>query len=183
MVCEPILKLLKKDAPTKWTEECQTAFDAIKNYLYNPPVLVPPREGSPLSLYLSISDSAFRCAMPTGKLAKWKMLLIEFYIVYVTQKMIKAQTLDYHITENLVDEEYEPLKTYFHNEEVSFVVEDIYESCPGWRLFFDGAANHQGKKGIGAVLVSESFQHYPMIAKLRFNCMNNMAEYELVFLG
>ena len=33
VVCEPIFKLLKKDAPTKWTEECQTIFDAIKNYL------------------------------------------------------------------------------------------------------------------------------------------------------
>ena len=42
VVCEPIFKLLKKHAPTKWTEECQTAFDVIKNYLSNPPILVPP---------------------------------------------------------------------------------------------------------------------------------------------
>ena len=63
MVCEPIFKLLKKDAPTKWTEECQTIFDAIKNYLSNPPVLVPPREGSPLLLYLSVSDNAFGCVL------------------------------------------------------------------------------------------------------------------------
>ncbi|XP_027772370.1 uncharacterized protein LOC114076872 [Solanum pennellii] len=71
VVCEPIFKLLKKDAPTKWTEECQTAFDAIKSYLSNPPVLVPPREGSPLLLYLSVSDSAFGCVLgqhdETGK--------------------------------------------------------------------------------------------------------------------
>ena len=38
MVCEPIFKLLKKDALTKLTEECQDAFDAIKDYLSNPPV-------------------------------------------------------------------------------------------------------------------------------------------------
>ena len=50
VVCEPIFKLLKKDATTKWTEECQTAFDAIKNYLSNLPVLVPLREESPLLL-------------------------------------------------------------------------------------------------------------------------------------
>uniref|UniRef100_A0A3Q7IF20 Uncharacterized protein n=1 Tax=Solanum lycopersicum TaxID=4081 RepID=A0A3Q7IF20_SOLLC len=29
-----------KHAPTKWTEECQTAFDVIKNYLSNPPILI-----------------------------------------------------------------------------------------------------------------------------------------------
>ena len=109
----------------------------------------------------------FKKAMPTGKLAKWKMLLSEFDIVYVTQKAIKAQALADHLAENPVDKEYEPLKTYFHDEEVSFVGEDISEAYPGWRLFFDGAENHQGK-GIGAVLVSESGQH-SMAAKLRFN--------------
>ncbi|XP_069143550.1 uncharacterized protein [Solanum lycopersicum] len=124
----------------------------------------------------------FQKGMPTGKLAKWQMLLSEFDIVYVTQKAIKAQALADHLAENPVDEEYEPLKTYFHNEEVSFVGEDISEAYLGWRLFFDRAVNHQGK-GVGAVLVSESGQHYPMVAKLRFNCTNNMAEYEACILG
>ena len=59
MLCEPIVNLLKKDAWTKWTEECQTTFDGIKNYLSNSLVLVPPCEGSPLLLYLSVSDNAF----------------------------------------------------------------------------------------------------------------------------
>ena len=71
---------------------------------------------------------------------------------------------------------------HFHDEEVSFVGEDISEAYPGWRIFFDGAANHQGK-GIGAVLLSESGQHYLMTAKLQFNCMNNMAEYKACILG
>ena len=60
--------------------------------------------------------------------------------------------------------------------------EDISEAYLGWRLFFDRTENHQGK-GVGAVLVSESGQHYPMAAKLRFNCSNNMAEYEACILG
>ncbi|XP_015169908.1 uncharacterized protein [Solanum tuberosum] len=120
--------------------------------------------------------------MPIGKLAKWQMLLSEFDIVYVTQRAIKAQALADHLAENPVDEEYEPLKTYFPDEEVAFVGEDISEAYPSWRVFFDGAANHQGK-GIGAVLVSEFGQHYPMAAKLRFDCTNNMAEYEACILG
>ena len=69
--------------------------------------------------------------MPTGKLAKWKMLLCEFDMVYVTQKAIKAQALADHLVENPVDEEYEPLKTYFHDEAISFVGEDISETYPG----------------------------------------------------
>ncbi|XP_070004409.1 uncharacterized protein [Nicotiana sylvestris] len=48
-------------------------------------------------------------------------------------------------------------------------------------MFFDGAANFKGV-GIGAVLVSETGQHYPISAKLRFLCTNNMAEYEAYIL-
>ncbi|XP_015081443.1 uncharacterized protein LOC107025097 [Solanum pennellii] len=120
--------------------------------------------------------------MPTRKLSKWKMLLREFDIVYVTQKVIKAQTLVDHLAENPIDEEYKPLKTYFPDEEVSFMGEDISEAYPGWRVFFDGAANHQGT-GIRSVLVSESSQHYPVEAKLLFNCTNNMAKYEACILS
>ena len=102
--------------------------------------------------------------------------------MYVTQKAIKAHALADHLAENPIDEEYEPLNTYFHDEKVSFVGEDISEGYPGWKLFFDGAGNHQGK-GVGAVFVSESGQHYPMAAELRFNYTNNMAEYEACILG
>ena len=31
VVCDPIFKLLKNDSWTKWIEECQTTFVAIKN--------------------------------------------------------------------------------------------------------------------------------------------------------
>ena len=41
------------------------------------------------------------------------MLLSEFDIMYVTQKAIKAQALADQLSENLVDEKYESLKTYF----------------------------------------------------------------------
>ena len=80
--------------------------------------------------------------MPNGKLAKWRMLSSEFDTVYVTRKAIKAQALDDHLAENHVDEEYDPLKTYFHNDEVSFVGEDISEIYPGWILFLDGTSNN-----------------------------------------
>lgn len=63
--------------------------------------------------------------MHTKKLAEWKMLLSEFNIVYVTQKEIKAQALVDNLEENLVYQEYESLKTYLSNEEISFVGKDI----------------------------------------------------------
>ncbi|XP_070049884.1 uncharacterized protein [Nicotiana tomentosiformis] len=124
----------------------------------------------------------FQKPMPTGKLAKWQILLSEFNIVYVSQKVIKGKVLADHLAENPVDREYEPLKMYFPNEEVSFVGEDITEAYDGWRMFFDRAANFKGV-GIGVVLVSETGQHYPVSAKLRFPCTTNMVEYEACILG
>ncbi|XP_070035446.1 uncharacterized protein [Nicotiana tomentosiformis] len=61
--CEPIFKLLKKNAAVKWTDECQEAFDQIKSYLSNPPVLVPPKPGRPLILYLTLLDNSFGCVL------------------------------------------------------------------------------------------------------------------------
>ncbi|XP_070055262.1 uncharacterized protein [Nicotiana tomentosiformis] len=124
----------------------------------------------------------FQKPMPTGRFAKWKILLIEFVIVYVTQKAVKWQALADNSAENHVDGEYELLKMYFPDEEASFVGEDITEAYDGWMIFFDGATNVKGM-GIRAILVSETGQHYPVSAKLRFLCTNNMAEYEACILG
>ena len=40
--CDLLFKLLKKDTKIEWIDECQVAFDKIKQYLLNPSILVPP---------------------------------------------------------------------------------------------------------------------------------------------
>ncbi|XP_075098020.1 uncharacterized protein LOC142175336 [Nicotiana tabacum] len=120
--------------------------------------------------------------MPTGNLVKWQILLNKFDIVYITQKAIKAQALADHQAENTVDGDYKPLTTYFPDEEVLFSIEDIAESYPRWRMFFDGAANFNRVR-IREVLISESGQHYPASAKIIFPCTNNMAKYGACILG
>ncbi|XP_027169542.1 uncharacterized protein LOC113769278 [Coffea eugenioides] len=252
--CEPLFKLLKKNVPLHWSEECQQAFDKIKDYLLHPPVLVPPKPGRPLIMYLSVLDEAMGyvlgqhdesgkkehaiyylnkkfttyeanysflerscCAlawatqklrhyllshttylisrsnplkyllgkpMPTGRMAKWQMVLSEFDIIFTTQKAIKGQAVADHLAENPLDDDYQPLHTYFSDEEVLFVgtAEDMNEKCSEWRLFFDGASNSFGAD-IGAILVSPEGKHYPGSAKLRFPCTNNMAKYETYIFG
>ena len=250
--CEPIFKLLKKDAAIQWTDECQESFDKIKEYLANPPVLVPPEPGRPLFLYLSVMDNSFGCVlgqhditgkkeqaiyylskkftsyevkytllektccaltwiaqklkhylssyttylisrmdplkyifqkpMPTGRLAKWQILLTEFDIVYVTRTAMKAQALADHLAENPVDNDYEPLRTYFPDEEINSIEEEVQDDMYAWKLYFDGAVNVKGV-GIGAVLVSPTGHHHPATARLRFFCTNNTAEYEACIMG
>src|ERR1051325_2715217 len=49
---------IKKRAQFEWTEACEEAFNGLKQLLSAPPVLIRPKEGSQLTLYLAVTDGA-----------------------------------------------------------------------------------------------------------------------------
>ncbi|PKI71851.1 hypothetical protein CRG98_007756 [Punica granatum] len=51
--CQPLFRLLRKNAAVEWDDECQKAFDTIEACLIQPPVLVPPSPDRLLILYLT----------------------------------------------------------------------------------------------------------------------------------
>ena len=55
--------MLQKHNSSEWDEECHVAFDKVKEYLTNPPVLVPPVPGKPLILYLIVHDKSMGCVL------------------------------------------------------------------------------------------------------------------------
>ncbi|XP_070028817.1 uncharacterized protein [Nicotiana sylvestris] len=114
--------------------------------------------------------------MPIERLAKWQILLTKFDIVNVTRTTIKVQALADHLAESPVDNEYQPLNTYFPDEEVNSA-EVISEDTNAWKMFFDGAVNAKSV-GIRAILISPIGQHYPAPARLQFFSTNNTVEYE-----
>ncbi|GAU51875.1 hypothetical protein TSUD_416600 [Trifolium subterraneum] len=61
--CGPIFKLLRKNQGIVWTEDCQKAFDSIKEYLMEPPILIPPVEGRPLIMYLTVLEGSMGCVL------------------------------------------------------------------------------------------------------------------------
>ena len=52
----PFYKLLKKQDKFQWTPEVQQAFDELKKFLTNSPVLVPPMPEEPLLLYIAATS-------------------------------------------------------------------------------------------------------------------------------
>ena len=61
--CYPIFKMLRKHNSGEWDEECQVAFDKVKEYLTNPLVLVPLVPGKPLILYLIVHEKSMGCVL------------------------------------------------------------------------------------------------------------------------
>ncbi|XP_017974559.1 PREDICTED: uncharacterized protein LOC108661611 [Theobroma cacao] len=189
--CDPIFKLLRKRDPGEWNEECQIAFDKIKEYLTNPPVLVPPTAEKPFIWYLTVNKNSmgypikyiFEKPFLSGRIARWQVLLSEYDIVYVSQKSIKGST----ITDFLADranEDYEFVSFDFPDEDL-MVVLHIEKDSPNklnpWKMYFDGASNALGHR-IWAVLISPNEKYYLATTRLNFNCTNNIAEYEALVM-
>ena len=86
--CELIFKLLKKDQIYVWADDCQMAFESIKYYLLEPPILLPPVEGRPLIMYLTVLDNSMGCILgqqdETGKR--------EYAIYYLSKKFTDCES-------------------------------------------------------------------------------------------
>ncbi|XP_077251882.1 uncharacterized protein LOC143891127 [Tasmannia lanceolata] len=79
--------LLKKNSSKKWTEECQVAFEKIKQCLSLPSVLSPVILGQPLLLYLSITDTAMGCMLAQQDSGSKK----ERPVYYIRKKMLEYE--------------------------------------------------------------------------------------------
>ncbi|XP_012835110.1 PREDICTED: uncharacterized protein LOC105955856 [Erythranthe guttata] len=59
----PFFRVLREGKNFKWTEECQKAFEELKQYLASPPLLTKPREGDELLLYLATTSEAISAVL------------------------------------------------------------------------------------------------------------------------
>ena len=59
--CLPFFKTLKQ--AFAWTDKCEVAFQELKRYLSNPPLLSPSKGGENLYLYLAVSTTAVSAAL------------------------------------------------------------------------------------------------------------------------
>ncbi|KAA0051956.1 uncharacterized protein E5676_scaffold409G002320 [Cucumis melo var. makuwa] len=65
--CQPFQKLMRKEEIFVWDEACQNAFDSIKKYLFNSPVLGAPIPGKPLILYIAAQERSLGALLAQKK--------------------------------------------------------------------------------------------------------------------
>jgi len=76
--------LMKKGAPFEWDKSCHMAFEKIKKYLSNPPVLGAPIPGNPLILYIAVQEKSLGalCVQKNEEGKEINLILSESYICW-----------------------------------------------------------------------------------------------------
>lgn len=79
--------LLKKDVHFKWNEECEEAFNSIKSYLANHPILILAMSDRPFFLYISTSSRALEALLAQCDDEGW-----EIAVYYISHTLIEYET-------------------------------------------------------------------------------------------
>ena len=82
--CLPFFKTLKR--AFAWTDECDAAFQKLKHYLSNPPLLSPSKRGENLYLYLAVSTTVVSAALIREEAKK------QLLVYYVNQAFQGAKS-------------------------------------------------------------------------------------------
>ena len=105
-------------------------------------------------------------------LSRWRLLLTEYEIIYISQKAIKGQALvDFLAIHVAWEISNNPL-----NEKIFYV-----ENFPSWMMFFDGLTRYD-VIGVGVVFVSPKRQILPYSFFLSERCFNNIVEYKALII-
>ncbi|XP_050888197.1 uncharacterized protein LOC127093327 [Lathyrus oleraceus] len=203
----PLLRL--KQGKFEWNDEHQKAFDKIKQYLTNPPILSPPCGKKPMRLYISASDTTIEtrytsieklclCLHFSCTKLKYYIKPIDVYvsshfdvIKYMLLKPIMHSQIGKWV---LALTEYSlafmPLRAMKGQIVSDFIVDHAVVESPQlqvelkpWRLFFDGSTHKDGS-GVGIMIISPD--GIPTKLKNRIEgplCSNNEAEYEALIAG
>jgi hypothetical protein len=91
-IARPLCKLLAKETPFEFDEECLKAFRALKEILMSTPVIRPPNWGEPFEIMCDVSDYA------VGAVLGQRIDKLPHVIYYASKTLNDAQ-LNYSTTE------------------------------------------------------------------------------------
>ncbi|XP_052199602.1 uncharacterized protein LOC127806391 [Diospyros lotus] len=177
-------KILKKTSSFEWTEECETAFQQLKDYMGRASLMSKPKEGEELIVYLGVSEYAISTALvrdedrvqypiyyilqkpdSSGRLLKCAIELAQFNIKYKPRTAIKGQILADFVAKFIGPAE-----------------EPAPPTSSVWELFVYGSSSEHGSRA-GVLLVSPEGHKIPYALGFGFKETNNEVEYEALLAG
>ena len=91
-ISKPLCKLLEKDSPFDFTNECKLAFNRLKEALISAPIVLLPDWNLPFELMCDASDHAIGAVL--GQKKKNKL-----HVIYYTSRTLNDAQLNYATTE------------------------------------------------------------------------------------
>ena len=83
--CRPFYQLLKKWKGFRWDDECEKAFQDLKEYLMRAPMLTAPDPEEEVFMYLSVSDHAVSVVLLRNR-------GIQQPVYYISKTLVNAKT-------------------------------------------------------------------------------------------
>src|SRR6266540_3804059 len=87
----PFYKLLKKEDKFQWTPEVQQAFDKLKEFLTNPPVLVPPMPEEPLLSYIAATSHVVSTAIVVERQEEGHIQKVQHTVYFVSEVLNESK--------------------------------------------------------------------------------------------
>jgi hypothetical protein len=88
----PFFKLLKKADKFAWDEEAQKAFDALKESLTTPPIMMPPTPGETLRLYIPATTNVVSTILVAEREEEGQAYPVQRPVYYVSKVLADAKT-------------------------------------------------------------------------------------------
>ncbi|KAK0571374.1 hypothetical protein LWI29_014859 [Acer saccharum] len=171
--CLPFFKALKKGKGIKWNEDCERAFQALKDYLGRASLLSKSETGETLYMYLSVSEVA------TSSVLVRQEEGIQKPIYYTSKALLPAETrtaIKAQAVADFVAEFTEP------SIEVARMMVEQNKKIFKWQLRIDGSSNTHGS-GAGVVVSTPEGDSVECALCFDFKATNNQAEYEALIAG
>ena len=83
--CHPFYQLLKKWKGFRWNKKCERAFQDLKEYLMQPPMLMAPEPREDLLIYLSVFDHAMSALLLRDQ-------GVQQPVYYISKTLVDAET-------------------------------------------------------------------------------------------
>ncbi|GKV12598.1 hypothetical protein SLEP1_g23719 [Rubroshorea leprosula] len=205
--CLPFFKALREPKNFQWTEECQQAFDELKQYLASAPLLSKPVDGECLYLYLGVTKEAVSSVLLREENKNQKPICYVskvlqgaeqnyplakkavFALVCTAQARTLLSLIGWSVELSEYDLKFQPRTTIKGQAVADFLVERapaaVKEKAPEhpiWILYVDGAANVEGSDA-GVVLLGPNGFKSEHALRFNFQTTNNAAEYEALIYG
>ncbi|XP_022850056.1 uncharacterized protein LOC111372112 [Olea europaea var. sylvestris] len=201
--CPPFFKLLRENKGFNWNEECNLAFQELKQTLSTPPVLTKPEPGDTLLLYLAVSQNTVSGILVKEKGRVQQPIYYSHPIVVLTNQPLRhilqkpdisGRLLKWAIELVEFDIEFKPRPAIKAQALADFIVEltprssETPTGSPNstsgiWKIFVDGASN-SSSSGADIIITSpDKITEIQCALRFEFQATNNEAEYEAVVIA